>query len=394
MATETAVPRSQAPGSHEPRVTPLSRWRERKSRRDATREILTKIEHARTWLPAWRREMDELRRAAVKSDEGAFERELQEAGDLYEARHPGQIVAELKGDKLPAETLVGSHVEHLRIALQEAEDRWRWTEHEEPGDAAQRAADVAHRAASASAALQRAMQHALFFMYLDQVRSARVGQRIEFDDALVGWGLTKRQVDEVWSWIQHDTDMTRFNRKCLPILVDRQTRSAYRTPSTWPQWIGTTTAAVWGAALALAAIIVVFALLDRAGMTEPPVDWFVKLVVLYLFVLGGAVLHIASMSLGNIRFGDPLQVYVASSGATWLALRWVAILRLYIPIAVVAGSLWGAGNIPESFEQLGTAILAGYSADSLFRASLSRLQAQGSAQTDASAVTQAEPSQK
>jgi len=141
---------------------------------------------------------------------------------------------------------------------------------------------------------------------------------------------------------------------------------------------------VWGAVLALAAIIGVFALLDRAGMARPPEDWLVKLVVLYLFVLGGAVLHIGSMSFGNIRFEDRLPIYAMSSGTTWLSLRWLAILRLYIPIAVVAGSLWGAGNVPESFQDLATAVLAGYSADSLFRTSLYRLRDQGQNRAGAS----------
>jgi hypothetical protein len=56
-----------------------------------------------------------------------------------------------------------------------------------------------------------------------------------------------------------------------------------------------------------------------------------------------------------------------------LRLRWLSILRLMIPVVIVAGSLWGAGNIPNNFQDLGVALLAGYSADSIFRSSVARL---------------------
>ena len=36
-------------------------------------------------------------------------------------------------------------------------------------------------------------------------------------------------------------------------------------------------------------------------------------------------------------------------------------------------SMWGAGNIPNNFQDLGVALLAGYSADSIFRSSVARL---------------------
>ena len=51
----------------------------------------------------------------------------------------------------------------------------------------------------------------------------------------------------------------------------------------------------------------------------------------------------------------------------------LSILRLLIPIVVVTGSLWGAGNIPTHFQDIGVAVLSGYSADSLFRNSIAKL---------------------
>jgi hypothetical protein len=53
----------------------------------------------------------------------------------------------------------------------------------------------------------------------------------------------------------------------------------------------------------------------------------------------------------------------------------------------VASSLWGAGNIPTSFQKLGAAILAGYSADSLVRAAASKLHSQAAGHQAAAKTT-------
>lgn len=39
-----------------------------------------------------------------------------------------------------------------------------------------------------------------------------------------------------------------------------------------------------------------------------------------------------------------LKIYAAASGADWLRLRWLAIIRLLVPIVLVAGALWGQGR--------------------------------------------------
>lgn len=97
---------------------------------------------------------------------------------------------------------------------------------------------------------------------------------------------------------------------------------------------------------------------------------------------GDRVLQAAS---GN--YDNRLGVYDANGIVDWLSLRWIAVLRLYIPVTFVVAGLWGAGNVPGSFSALVTAILAGYSADSLFRAAVSNVQAQSSARQAARSST-------
>ena len=63
----------------------------------------------------------------------------------------------------------------------------------------------------------------------------------------------------------------------------------------------------------------------------------------------------------------------SARGLDWLRLRWLSILLVLIPIVVVTGSLWGAGDAPKHFQDIGVALLAGYSSDSLFRNSIARL---------------------
>jgi hypothetical protein len=168
-------------------------------------------------------------------------------------------------------------------------------------------------------------------------------------------------------------DQPRLDEQPAPIIVDTKTGSLYRKPgSVWEQ-VWTETAAIWGTAAGLGLMIATFALLHAAHLTDWPHQWPSKMVVLYLFVVAGAAAHVASLSLAQIRFDDPLRIYAASTGLDWLRLRWLAILRLMIPVVIVAGSLWGAGNIPNNFQDLGVALLAGYSADSIFRSSVARL---------------------
>jgi hypothetical protein len=134
----------------------------------------------------------------------------------------------------------------------------------------------------------------------------------------------------------------------------------------------TSTAPLWSGVIVFGLIAGLFELLHAAGMSAWPHNWVWRMVVLVLFVWLGALAHVGAQSL-NVNYSDPMRVYDAGTILDWLSLRWLAVVKMHLPIAVVVAVLWGAGNIPTSFQTLSTALLAGYSADSFMSALLSRL---------------------
>jgi hypothetical protein len=109
-----------------------------------------------------------------------------------------------------------------------------------------------------------------------------------------------------------------------------------------------------------------------------------RVILLYLLVLAGALVHIGITKnlITNIRFDAPLRVHVPSHGLSWLELRWVAVGMLFIPVPVTAGILWATGLDLTDTHDLATALLAGYSADSLFAAALTRFATTAQAQQE------------
>ena len=221
------------------------------------------------------------------------------------------------------------------------------------------------------AALGAAMQHALFVTFADDVRNGHTGESRGIDDYCQGWGLSTAEVNTLWFWLLQDT--LEFDGAPLPVVLDSVNRRAYKKTEN-------TVFLYWTAAMPLVAgaavfglIALLFELLNAAGVTTwPRENWAWKMLVLVLFVALGALAHVGAQAL-NIKYDDPMKVYDAGNIIDWLSLRWIAVIRMYVPVAVVAASLWGAGNIPTSFQKLGTAILAGYSADSFVRAAVSKL---------------------
>jgi hypothetical protein len=276
---------------------------------------------------------------------------------------------------------VGPHCELLAIALTNADTAWphhKMPQHPPGGttDWPDDPGEVGSVASSVRAELETAARHVALLLLVQRSRDTRVGERVDVGAALSEWGLPAGDAREIIAWIAQDPP--EFDSVRVPLVADSTSGSLYRTPiGSWEKAY-TTTAALWGAILGLGSLIAVFALLRFAHTTTWPPDWFPKVVVLYLCVVGGALVHIASKSLASIQFDDPLRVYAASAGLDWLRLRWLSIVRLLVPITVVAGSLWGAGNYPTRFQALGVALLAGYSADSLFRNSISRLASKSS----------------
>ena len=108
------------------------------------------------------------------------------------------------------------------------------------------------------------------------------------------------------------------------------------------------------------------------------------MILLDLLVLAGALVHIGITKnlITNIRFDAPLRVHVPSHGLRWLELRWVAVGMLFVPVLVTAGLLWAAGLDLSGNQDLVTALLAGYSADSLFAAALTRFATTAKAQQE------------
>lgn len=362
------------------------RFRRRRQAPGATAsDVLAGVERVRSWIPAWRRAVRAVLAETTKKAKNAAA--LRRA--LATAQHarlesapwsPEAACAEFRnlasssGGLSPRE-LVGEQAELLVVDLGEADTAWPTTLHVRPSgrpDYKAVAADAEH----AIAALQATLQHALVLTFLQDAKGNRVGSACDFDDYCKGWDLTPAQVDTAWLWLTHDPRM--FDDKPLPLVLDGTGKHrVYRKAVTWsPLWFLTTLTPLWGAALVYGLVAALFFVLNQAGLTQWPHDWGVKMVILVLFIALGAMAHVASRSLSAISYDDPLQVYVAGQALDWLSLRWLAILRDYIPILVVAATLWGAGTIPTKFQDLATALLSGYSADSLFKAGLSKLQAQ------------------
>lgn len=281
---------------------------------------------------------------------------------------------------------LGLHGFLLVLSLREV-GFW-WDQATKSADARSFAA-VKSNIAQASTAVARTMQHSLYLLFLDDVWQAHIGEKRVLSDFCTDWGLTPAQVDELWGWLTDDRP--EFGPIKLPISLDTQNKCAYRNASDDPQKrYLTASAPIWGGLIAFVIVVALFAVLHWAGLKAWPAKWVWKMLVLFGFVWLGAVMHLASKLL-NVNYDNPIRIYDAGGSIDWLSLRWLGVLQMYVPVTVVVSTLWGAGNIPKSFQSLGTAILAGYSADSLFRASVSKVQSQSAAKPSPAKPAPASP---
>ena len=342
--------------------------------------VLARVRRISTWLGPWHDAIVAVHDAAAATPAAslALDNAIAGANQVASQWCPSAAAYWLMGDDGGESVLaaVGPHAELLAIALIKTDVAWphvKVPSHPAGGSAAwpQNPSDVAAVALAAADALEEASRHAALLLLVQRAANARVGERVDVAASLAEWDLPAEDTSKLLGWIAQEPP--EFDGQPVPLVVDTASASLYRTASTTAEKAYTTTAALWGTLLALGLVIAVFALLRAAHVTTWPPDWFPKLVVLYLCVVGGAAAHIASKALANISFDDPLTIYAASRGLDWLRLRWLSILRLLIPIVVVTGSLWGAGNIPTHFQDIGVAVLSGYSADSLFRNSIAKL---------------------
>jgi hypothetical protein len=332
--------------------------------------ILPAVVSIRARIPGWQRSL-----AAAAAEANHQPPDISKLQQLLSstATGPARSADELQDTAAAAQSTpqqsLGTHADLLHQRLLEAAEWWNRSL-----DAANKsdASGALSSAQQAQASLDAAMKHVLFITFINDVRNGHVGESRGIDAYCAGWGLASSEVKMLWAWLKEDP--LDFDGHELPVVLDTVNRCGYRrTDNPWFRFF-TAMTSVWGAAVVFGLTALLFALLHAARLTSWPSACGWKLLVLLLFVALGALAHVGANSL-DINYNDPMKVYDAGNLIDWLSLRWLAIIRLYVPVAVVLASLWGAGNIPTSFRALGTAVLAGYTADSFVRSALSRLQA-------------------
>ena len=385
---EQAASDAQAPRDEQPKVelTPAERSALKQARkaaqREARKQALFAVQEIRSRIPSWTRALND-----VVTEIGSAAPDVTALTILLESGEdaPPKAQATLKDPGA-----LGSHADLLIGGLDEAGLWWNAAKTRLSGDGkdfkTQDLKTLVPLVQRSLAALGRAMQHALYLTFLDDATRAGVGHPYQIYAYCQDWGLTDAQIDELWLWLNQDP--LQFGAKKLPLVLDTQNRCVYHTAEKWWKLWGSAAAPLWGGALSFGLVALLFFVLHKAGLTKWPHLWGWKMLILFVFVLIGAVSHIGAQAV-NINYDNPIKVYDAGGFGKWLSLRWVGVLQMYIPITFVVAALWGANNIPGSFRALGTAILAGYSADSAFRAAFSSLQGQTTAKQTTTTKTTA-----
>jgi hypothetical protein len=388
-------PEPAEPWATDAQVTADRSKNKAKVRLEARDAVLLMVDETRSALPTWQRALANAL-TAVGSDQPAADQVKAPlaVGASGGPAHAAAGFAARDGAcrqsqddtvrRYSAHSLLGSHAENLVLALEDAAASW---------DAAIEAADGANyvltkfHAQRAAAALGGAMQHAMYLTFLRDAASASVGTRTDVTGYCAGWGLSDSQVAGLVSWVK--TDGLQFGPERLPLALDSSAQGVYKKASAVWLRACTALAPIWGGALVYGLVVLFFAILHTAGITAWPKEWGAKLLAVVICVTLGALAHIAARGL-NISYDNPISVYNAGGIWDWLSLRWLGVLYMFIPVAVVVALLWGSKTYPGSFKDLGAAILAGYSADSLVRTGITKLQQQsgaaGSAPTGTSAT--------
>jgi hypothetical protein len=348
----------------------------------ASTAVLSSAQTIRSVIPGWQRALAAaVAEAGLHSPDAVKLRQMlrQEAGTT-----PTDRVAELQRSATTADsTLLDAVGIHGQLLCQRLTELGEWWELASDAAAGSEAQNVLANVTQAQGAAEAAMLHVLFIAFVDDVRNGHVGKSRNVASYCAGWGVTDGGIDALWSWLLEDPHQ--FDGARLPIVFDTTNRVAYRKTNSPLGLAVTVTAPMWSAAIVFGVVALLFELLHGARMFTWPGDWVWKFLVLVLFVWLGALAHVGAQAL-NVNYSDPMKVYDAGNLLDWLSLRWVAVVRMHLPVAVVVAALWGAGNVPTSFQTLGTAILAGYGADSFVSALLSRL-GDNSASSTAKAAT-------
>jgi hypothetical protein len=330
---------------------------------------LTTVQNVRNRIPSWQRSLTAAAAEAngKEPDFGKLKLLLGLDADNSPSHSAAEIDPSDEASATSVPALLGTHASLLATRLRAA---GKWWDMALGGIEPPSSATVLAGVQGAQAELRAAMQHSLFLTFAADVSRGHVGQSRGIDSYCNDWGLSPALVDLLWSWLQ--VDPLEFGGQPLPVAIDTVNRCAYRTAVIKWQLYLTAAAPILGVVATFVLVALLFLLLHGAGLTTWPAKWVWKMVVLVLFVSIGAAAHIGSRAL-DIKFDNPMKVYDAGNLIVWLSLRWVSVLRMFIPVVFVVAALWGAGNIPTSFAKLGTALLAGYTADSAIRSALSGL---------------------
>jgi len=298
--------------------------------------------------------------AAAREPQGRqekLERALAAAEEARSALSVDEVEARfaplLASDRSLAED-VTQHLNKLVSDIRQAQAAW---------PSAKRRDDAA---AAAEAALLEVQDIALQAAYIalpdrlvDHLEQRDTGDSIvfwqEFGDELA----TEEQGDQVLRWLAGSS-------RSAGMLVDPEEGVIYKVPS-GKKRLGMASAALWGALAGLIPLTILSGGGSWLGIPEgdwPFADWG-DLIGLYVCVVIGAGLHfLASMAKG-IDFDGELAVTQSSRRIDWLAIRWGSVLTLFLPPLITTVGLGMTGLRPDTFENFATAVLAGYSADSL-----------------------------
>ena len=373
---------SPVPSPSPSRAVPIGRPSRRPRRRGPhesaqERRLRATLDEIRADVQALRAELIdilEVERPKSAAGRAELEREVRDAANALQSRpleaYRERVAEVLPGDGGALHAAAGDTVRKFLNALDRAYRAWP----HDPATAREAAAD-------AVAALDDAILQAGYLTIpqrLDEKLAVRhVGEHVDFASEFGDQLASQEQCTTLLRWLGE-------HPRAMKGLVDVDNGRIYRMSQTRSGRLARVGVLVWAPVLSALLLWAV----SRGGGWFDLVSWpstaSGRVILLYLLVLAGALVHIGITKnlITNIRFDAPLRVHVPSHGLRWLELRWVAVGMLFLPVLVTAGLLWAAGLDLSGKQDLATALLAGYSADSLFAAALTRFATTAQAQQE------------
>ncbi len=366
-------------------------------------ELIGRVERVGVSLFRWRA------LAAELASEDAGKRAAAYGEALLRAEwRPGHAAEFLVGERshegaaiTKAERMGGTHLTELVEELSIADEYWPAPEGVPAGG--QRVGEQLTGAqASLVATLERATQHVAVLLLWRKAQRAPLGVRVGIAEELSRWVLAPGDADKVKSWIAiapprfldvpHRRGVAQLELgiaevKMQPTRAMSQGAIFGAPTSTRTKWAAVSTI-LWAPVAAILVLWLAISLLATAGFGGiDPVKFnlhfnehhaFWELVALFALVAGGAALHLASKSLAAVNFNDGLGIQGKDGRySDWFAVRWTSLIRVLIPITVVAGVLQVTNASLADVEGISTALLAGFSADSILRSGLDRMAEKG-----------------